>query len=190
MGGGEMIELHDVSKAFDGRPVLRRINWRIEPGALWLVAGASGIGKTTLLRLVMGLETPDSGTVTGWEGIRFCPVFQEDRLVEHWDAVQNAALTCGDPAQAKEILHRLLPHDGLRQPVRTLSGGMRRRAALARALAAPGDVLVLDEPFAGLDEKNAAAAWKTVQDYRAGRTLLLVSHGREETFAGLKVLRL
>lgn len=185
-----MIELHDVSKAFDGKAVLQRINWRIEPGDGWLVAGASGIGKTTLLRLVMGLETPDSGAVTVRDGVRFCPVFQEDRLIEHWDAEQNVALTCGDPAQAREILRCLLPNDGLRQPVRTLSGGMRRRAALARALAAPGQILVLDEPFAGLDEKNAAAAWETVQKYRAGRAMLLVSHGREETFTGLKVLRL
>lgn len=185
-----MIEFRSVSKAFDGKIVLQKLNWRIGPGEPWLLTGASGIGKTTLLRLVMGLEAPDSGTVDGRDGIRFCPVFQEDRLVEHWDAVQNAALVCADTAKASSILRCLLPDDALRQPVRTLSGGMRRRVALARALAAPGDMLILDEPFAGLDEQSAARAWKTVWDLRAGRALLLVAHGSEDAFANLKTLRL
>lgn len=185
-----MIEFRNVTKVFDGKIVLHNINWRIGSGEQWRITGASGIGKTTLLRLVMGLEMPDSGTVGGISTVRFCPVFQEDRLVEHWDAVQNAALVCGNVTTAESILRRLLPDDALHQPVRTLSGGMRRRVALARALAAPGDMLILDEPFAGLDEQSAARAWKTVWHLRAGRALLLVSHGREDAFANLKTLRL
>ena len=84
-----MIIFQDVCKVFDSREVLRRIDWRIRTGERWLVSGASGIGKTTLLRLLMGLDTPDSGMVTGTDGLRFAPVFQEDRLVEHWSAMAN-----------------------------------------------------------------------------------------------------
>ena len=84
-----MIEFRGVSKSFDGKALLHDLDWCIAPGEQWQVRGASGIGKTTLLRLLMGLETPDAGCITGREGLRFLPVFQEDRLVEHWSAVGN-----------------------------------------------------------------------------------------------------
>ena len=152
-----MIIFQDVCKVFDSREVLRRIDWRIRTGERWLVSGVSGIGKTTLLRLLMGLDTPDSGMVTGTDGLRFAPVFQEDRLVEHWSAMANVSLVCTDGARVRTMLTALLPTDSLDQPVHTLSGGMRRRVALARALAAESDVLVLD----GLNKlmtKNGANA--------------------------------
>ena len=184
-----MIELHRVGKAFDGKTVLRALDWRVEAGQCWQITGASGIGKTTLLRLVSGLETPDSGTVCA-EGVRFCPVFQEDRLVEAWSAVQNVRLVCADPAQTEAILTALLPTDALHQPVRTLSGGMRRRVSLARALAAQGDVLLLDEPFAGLDTQTTAAAAAVLRRWRGKRAVLLVSHGTEHLFSDWQKLTL
>ncbi len=190
MGGAGMIKLEQVSKRFDGKQVLHCLNWQMEKGECWKIAGASGVGKTTLLRLLMGLETPDSGRITGADKIRFCPVFQEDRLADTWSAVQNVALVCRGAAQAREVLGALLPSDSLEQPVRTLSGGMRRRVALARALAAEGDVLLLDEPFAGLDERTVDRACRAIEKYRAGRAALLVSHGTEELFSAWKVLRL
>ena len=184
-----MITLHRVSKSFDGKPVLQALDWHIEPASCWQITGASGIGKTTLLRLVTGLETPDSGTVSA-AGVRFCPVFQEDRLVEPWSAVQNVRLVCSDAAQAACVLSELLPADALHQPVRTLSGGMRRRVALARALAAQGDVLVLDEPFAGLDAQTAASAAEVLRRRRGERAVLLVSHGTESLFSDWENLSL
>ena len=185
-----MIVFQDVCKTFDGREVLRRIDWRIRTGERWLVSGASGIGKTTLLRLLMGLDIPDSGTVTGTDGLCFAPVFQEDRLVEHWSAMANVSLVCTDSAQVRALLTALLPMDSLDQPVRTLSGGMRRRVALARALAAESDVLVLDEPFAGLDHAAALLAAQVIEQQRAGRTVVAVSHGMEDCFAGYRMLKL
>ena len=181
-----MIELHGVSKAFGGKPVLQRVSWQIAAGECWLVSGASGVGKTTLLRLLMGLETPDSGWIAGTEGLRFAPVFQEDRLVDHWGALENVTLVCADRARARAVLSALLPADALAQPVRTLSGGMRRRVALARALTADSDVLVLDEPFAGLDHAAARRAAQVIGQWRAGRTVVAVSHGMEDCFAGYR----
>lgn len=185
-----MIKLEQVSKSFGSKQVLDRLDWQIGAGERWQIAGTSGIGKTTLLRLLMGLELPDEGKITGTERIRFCPVFQEDRLVENWSAVQNVSLVCADEALVREILHALLPRNALTQPVCTLSGGMRRRVALARALAAEGDVLVLDEPFAGLDRQTIERACGAVKLYGGARTILLVSHGAEEMFSGWKTLRM
>lgn len=185
-----MIIFQDVCKVFDSREVLRRIDWRIRTGERWLISGASGIGKTTLLRLLMGLDTPDSGMVTGTDGLRFAPVFQEDRLVEHWSAMANVSLVCTDGARVRTMLTALLPTDSLDQPVHTLSGGMRRRVALARALAAESDVLVLDEPFAGLDHAAALHAAQVIEQQRAGRTVVAVSHGMEDCFAGYRTLTL
>lgn len=175
-----MIWFHNVGKSFDGKPVLQGIDWTVLPGERWQVCGASGIGKTTLLRLLMGLETPDTGRIACAAGLRLTPVFQEDRLVEHWGALANVGLVCTDSARGKEILTALLPEDVLTQPVCTLSGGMRRRVALARALAAEGDVLVLDEPFAGLDGQTARRAMQVIEQYRVGRAVVLVSHGSEQ----------
>lgn len=177
MGGAGMIRLEQVTKGYDGKCVINRLNWQIGKGERWRITGASGAGKTTLLRLLMGLELPDSGYVIGAEQLRFCPVFQEDRLTGHWSALQNVALVCEEGSRVRDILSALLSSDALNQPVFKLSGGMRRRAALARALAADGDILILDEPFTGLDEQTALRAWNTVLRYQEGRTLILVSHG-------------
>lgn len=185
-----MIEFRGVSKSFDGKQVLRDLDWRIAPGEQWQVCGASGIGKTTLLRLLMGLAKPDVGSITGTEKLRFLPVFQEDRLVEHWSAVGNVSLVCADAARVRTILCALLPEGAIDQPVRTLSGGMRRRVALARALAAEGDVLVLDEPFAGLDAETERRAAEVIAAYRAGRTLVLVSHSSEAQLRDFRTLSL
>lgn len=185
-----MIEFRGVSKSFDGKRVLRDFNWRIAPGEQWQVCGASGIGKTTLLRLLMRLEEPDAGSITGREDLRFLPVFQEDRLVEHWSAVGNVSLVCADAARVQKILRALLPESAIDQPVRTLSGGMRRRVALARALTAEGDVLVLDEPYAGLDADTERQAAEVIAANRAGRTLVLVSHSSEAQLQDFRTLSL
>lgn len=185
-----MLRMEHIDKAFDGNAVLHDLCWTLEPGECWQVTGASGIGKTTLLRLMMGLEQPDSGKRIVSAAVRFCPVFQEDRLVENWNALQNVALVCDDSASAFRILSALLPDSALEQPVCTLSGGMRRRVSLARALAAQGDILVLDEPFAGLDAQTLRHAAEVLRRYRRGRAVVLVSHGTEKLFPDWHTLAL
>ena len=167
------IELVNVSKAFGETQVLRGLSERFAQGEAVCVMGRSGLGKTTLARIVMGLEKPDAGAVRGAKGKRFAAAFQEDRLVERLSAQGN-----------------LTPQD-VEKPVGELSGGQRRRVALLRALLAPADVVVLDEPFKGLDEAARQAAAAYVRRMQAGRTLLCITHEEgDAALLGARVFRL
>lgn len=147
-----MIKLTNIVCAYDGKPVLDGLNFTFpETGAVALT-GPSGRGKTTLLKLLAGLIAPDSGKIEGLSDKRVSMVFQEDRLLPWRTALENVALFCGNEALAWEALVRLELGDALEKRPPELSGGMRRRAALARALCFGGDILLLDEPFKGLDD--------------------------------------
>lgn len=180
-----------VGKRYGGRTVLSGLDWRLEPGERWLIKGASGVGKTTLLRLLVGLERPDEGRISGAEKLRFSMCFQENRLCEQMNGVMNLAMVCGQlkPEQIRKLLKRLLPEEAIERPAGTLSGGMARRVALARALAAPSEVVVLDEPFAGLDADSRENALEFIEAQLGERALVLVSHEPVE-LADAKVLRL
>lgn len=175
--------LNSVHKAYDGQAVLQNINACFVQGKRVALMGSSGRGKTTLVRLLLGLEKPDSGTISVPPGARFCPVFQEDRLCEGFSAVENIALVL-PRARRAQIEDRLalvgLTAQEFYKPVGQLSGGQRRRVALVRAVEAEGDVLVLDEAFKGLDDATRAQAYQYVLQNLRGRTLLLVTHDRQE----------
>ena len=141
----------------------------------------SGTGKTTLLRILLGLERADSGTVEGTAGSRVSAVFQEDRLLEHLDAAGNLRFVLGRDYDADAAMLAELGLSGVGdKPVREYSGGMRRRLALARALLAPCDWMALDEPFTGLDGENRAKAIACVRRCCAGKPVLLVTHQIED----------
>ena len=156
------IELVNVSKAFGETQVLRGLSERFAQGEAVCVMGRSGLGKTTLASIVMGLEKPDAGAVRGAKGKRFAAAFQEDRLVERLSAQGNLRFACGaaldEPRMAEAFAAVGLTPQDVEKPVGALSGGQRRRVALLRALLAPADVVVLDEPFKGLDEAARQAA--------------------------------
>lgn len=179
------IAVKHLCKSFGGRTVLRDLTFTAGPG-ITAVMAPSGTGKTTLLRILLGLERPDSGTVEGLAGKRLTAVFQEDRLLEHLSAEGNLRFVLGrvyDPAAARALLDRLgLPDTGA-QPVREFSGGMKRRLALARALLAPSDALALDEPFTGLDGDSRLRCLAAVERLAAGRVLLLASHSADDALA-------
>ena len=150
--------------------------------------GPSGIGKTTLLRVLLGLETPDSGTVNG-DKFRWTAVFQENRLLEGLDAEENLRFVLGanyNAAAAQALLEELGLGDVGKKKVRDYSGGMQRRLALARALLAPSDALALDEPFTGLDADNRAAAQRCVARAAREKIVLLVSH-EDDALTGAEV---
>ena len=173
------VHIEHLCKAYDGKPVLENVSFTAAAGRVTCIMAPSGRGKTTLLRILLGLERPDSGTVGLPEKCRWSAVFQEDRLLEGLDAMGNLRFVLGsalDEAAALALLAELGLEDAVGKPAREFSGGMKRRLALARALLAPFDVLALDEPFPGLDQDNRERAWRCVREHAAGKPVLLVSH--------------
>ena len=177
------IVVRDLCKSYVGRLVLDHVTFTAGPGVTWL-RDPSGTGKTTLLRILLGLEQADSGTVSGLEGKQLSAVFQEDRLLEHLDARGNLRFVLGpayDEASALSLLAELGLAGEEGKAVRAYSGGMKRRLALARALLVPSDALVLDEPFAGLDSENRCRCLEAIRRRTDGKPVLLVTHdGGEE----------
>lgn len=179
-----MIGLDRVSFSYEGKEVLRELSYEIPAGARVLLTGPSGCGKTTVLRLLLGLLEPRAGRVIREESCR--ALFQEDRLLP-WRSILQNLTVCGVPEARAMALLEELGLSGLseRRPSE-LSGGQRRRAALARALGCDCGALLLDEPFTGLDSESADRALAALEKYAAGRTVLLVTHDRAlgERFAG------
>ena len=173
-----MLKLQNVNKNFEDKVVLKDFSLCISKGERICLMGASGTGKTTVLRLVMGLENADNGEVIKNGAVS--AVFQEDRLCEDFSALSNVALVCDDKEKAKEMLCALSLCDDLDTPVRDLSGGMKRRVAIARALCFPHDILLLDEAFSGLDEQTKTVAAEVINRHTKNKTLLLVSHDETE----------
>lgn len=161
------------------KPILRDVSLCIERGARICLTGASGKGKTTVLRLIMGLEKPRKGAVLLAEGTRISAVFQEDRLLPHKTVLENVALF-SDEQTACEKLCKLGLADVLSAYPAELSGGMKRRVALARALCHEFDLLILDEPLTGLDADSKAVCLAAIDEAVGGRTLLMVSHDPAE----------
>lgn len=173
------IILDHISKAYGEKQVLRALSHSFPQGQISCILGASGCGKTTLLRLIAGLEAPDSGMITGLEDKKISAVFQEDRLIENLSAEKNVLLTArrGFTRQdARSLLDALCLADSAGKAVRSLSGGMKRRTAIARALAADYNLLLLDEPLSGLDGDTRASVTEVISLGAQGRTVIWVTH--------------
>ena len=146
-----MIELRNVSCSYPGKPVLHDITFVFPERGCAGVIGPSGVGKTTLFKLLLGRVQPAGGVVSGLAGKRVSAVFQEDRLLSHLSAAENVAIV-NPTRDARALLAAMELADVANAPLSSLSGGMRRRVAIARALHFGGDALVMDEPFKGLDD--------------------------------------
>lgn len=177
------IELIHISKQFNDNIVFDDLNLSFAEGKMSCLMGASGSGKTTLLNLLMGLLLPDSGEIRGIDGKQITAVFQEDRLIEHYDAESNVALVC-DKQLPLQRIQQELKQVGIEEyagkEVRQFSGGMRRRVAIVRAILAKSDVLILDEPFKGLDEALKYRVMDYVLEKTRGKTVIVVTHDKEE----------
>ena len=176
------IRVENLCKRYGDKRAIDNLSCTFADGGITCILGPSGCGKTTLLRLIAGLEAPDSGAVSGAEHKKISAVFQEDRLFMELSAERNVLLTAASGftrADAQALLGEL-GLDARPVPVRGYSGGMRRRVAIARALAAEYDLLVLDEPFSGLDDATRARAIDVIRARSEGRTVICVTHDESD----------
>ena len=168
------LKLVRVTKGYGGRKVLDQVSVCYEPGQSYFLTSPSGSGKTTLLRILAGLEEPDGGAV---QVLGFCSMmFQEDRLCEEYSALKNVEMVTGDRNQAREALLKVLEEEDLEKPCGQLSGGMKRRAALVRAMEAESCFVLLDEPFTGMDARTKEMARDYIRQRQGERPLIIAEH--------------
>ena len=177
--GKNMIRVDNVSKSYGDKLVLNDVSCEFEDGKIYCIMGESGVGKTTLLRLIMGLEKPDEGYISSSK--QFAAAFQEDRLLEDRDAVDNVMFVLKNGGsksreQTEQYLSELLPEDRLHIRVDSLSGGMRRRVAVARAMLSDRNTIILDEPFNGLDDETKKTVINFIKKWQNNRTVIVVTH--------------
>lgn len=176
----QTIALRDVNISFGGKSVLDGFSLGIPLTGVTCFTGASGCGKTTLLRVIAGLLRPDSGTVTGVPG-RIGFMFQDDRLLPWFPVSRNIEAVLPDAGKSdavSRVLNAVELSDEADTMPRELSGGMRRRAALARALAYPCELLMLDEPFKGLDADLSARMAALILEQHV--PVIAVTHSEDE----------
>ena len=174
-----MILCENINKSFGDKQVLKDFSLSVKKGERVCLMGASGCGKTTVLNLLLKVIMPDSGKVVCGDS---SAVFQENRLCEDFSAVTNVKIVTRDKdkKRAEELLIALKLGEDMYKSVRKFSGGMKRRVAIARALAYDKEIILLDEPFKGLDTETRAVAAEVINRETKGKTLLFVSHDREE----------
>lgn len=197
-----MLELRDIAKQWDHRPLLAGVSLSVAAGDTVALLGASGSGKSTLLKIVAGLEAPEAGSVW-FDGVDitalpperrgFALMFQDFALFPHLNVQDNVAFGLVEQrvgkaaarvrAQAMLMRFGLAAHSNAR--VWTLSGGEQQRVALARALITAPRALLLDEPFSALDtalrEQLRAEFRERITE--AGMTAILVTHDEQEARA-------
>lgn len=164
--------------------VINGLSMHVAPCERLGIIAPSGCGKTTLLRLIAGLEEPDSGTVEVNGGVVY--LFQEPRLLPTFTVLENVAAVIQEKhatARAMDLLTTFGLKEHSKKHPNELSGGMAQRAVIARALALNGEIYLFDEPFKGLDEESKKMLFTPIKDFLIGKTFLLVTHDRADAEA-------
>lgn len=188
-----ILKLDNLSKQYDGYDILSNLSYSLEGPGVYIVTGESGVGKTTLLRIIAGLDNEYSGSVIGggMENISF--MFQEYRLFPALNAVKNAALASPDNlSEASEHLIRLgFKEADLKKKPRELSGGMKQRVAFVRALLKKSPILLLDEPTKELDQDTASIMLEIINEEAKKRLVIVVTHDDiSDKLNGAQIIRL
>lgn len=178
-----MVRVNKLSFSFDGgEKLITGLSFTVERGERLLIKAPSGEGKTTLLRLIAGLLSPEDGSIETDGKIGM--VFQSDALFPWQTALENVKNVC-DEQTAQYWLKKFGLEDSLLKKPHELSGGMCRRVALARAVGYEPDILLLDEPFKGLDSKRKEEIMAVIKKHFSSRIIIFTTHDavEEEQFA-------
>ncbi|WP_103632169.1 ABC transporter ATP-binding protein [Campylobacter concisus] len=183
-----MIEISNLSKHFfigEKRiDVLRELSLNIKKDKITVILGRSGCGKTTLLRLVAGLESISQGEIKFKEKAKIGFVFQEARLMPFLNVYENIVFPLKkqeiEPAKIEALISMIGLSDFKFAAVSQLSGGMSSRVSLARVLAYEANLILMDEPFAALDAFTRASMQAEILKIQAGKTILFVTHNIDE----------
>ncbi len=185
-----MITFENVSRRFGQRAVLEKLSFALPEHGIVALMGPSGIGKTTLLRLIAGLDKPDEGVVSV-RAKKIAVSFQEPRLIPWLSCAQNLAfvLPKGESAPIEELLRTVELAELEDALPDTLSGGMKQRLSLARALALKADLLLLDEPFSAMDTALKQRLYPVIKNANPDGLTVIITHDEQETQAlGAQVL--
>lgn len=173
IGDGKILCV-EIGKAYGERQILERFSAEYETGETYYLRNPSGSGKTTLLRILCGLERTDGGILYRKGSCSI--MFQEDRLCGEYSPLRNVEMVLGDTLRAGAALKELLEEEALHKPCNVLSGGMKRRVALVRAMESESDIVLLDEPFSGMDAGTRKKAQDYIRRKQNGRTLVIATH--------------
>ncbi len=175
-----MLKIDNITFSYGEKNIFKAFSLEIKKGdRLWLY-GESGLGKTTLIRLILGLEVPQKGSIINLNKLKPSVVFQENRLLPFKTVLQNILLVTPNKDKAIKNLKALGLENEICTPVSELSGGMKRRVAIARALSTEFDYLILDEPFTGIDNDNIKTAAELILRTAEDKPIILVTHNEWE----------
>ncbi len=190
------ILMEKINKSYGDKEVLRDFTTKFEEGTVTFITGESGIGKTSIIRILMGLEGYQSGSIRGLEGKEISVVFQDDCLCDKLSLDKNLSMVLDGQQDKEQDLDRILDLFGLEgyryKRVAELSGGMKRRLAILRAILYPHNLMILDEPFKGLDEENKKLVMGQLAKGLVDKTAIIVTHDKTEidffrSIEGLKI---
>lgn len=173
-----MLKLDNISLSYEKKIIIDSLSHEFEDGKNTLIMGESGIGKTSLLNIIASTLKASGGQLeSSYEKISY--VFQEPRLFEWLTALENVSIV-SNKEKATEILTLMGLEDSLDKYPSELSGGMKQRVSIARALAYGPDLILLDEPFKGLDEERRREVAEILFKALKGTTAIIVSHDKED----------
>lgn len=181
-----MISIKNLCKTYKETLVFNEYNVDFSKGIVNVLTGKSGCGKTTLLKILLKLEDMDSGQVVGIDNLKFSAVFQEDRLCDNLTVSMNVRLPIlnKDETKTKEEIKENLNKIGLNglanKKVSNLSGGMKRRVSILRALMSDFDIIVFDEALKGLDNDTKDLVMNLINEKTNGKTVFWVTHDINE----------
>ena len=179
-----MLTLEHISFRYDSKKdspfLFEDLSLSFQDGIITAITGESGIGKTTLLRLLAGLQKPTVGTVHNTYQTTSI-IFQEPRLFPWLTALENVTVTGASREEAHELLKQLFGEESVADKYpHELSGGMKHRVSIARALAFSPDLLLMDEPFRGLDEETKHATFSFIREKMKNKTCVLITHDPDD----------